>query len=569
MRAAPWASHLEAHSTTVHRRANAKHLAMKPVSELFGDRNDVAVTAAAAVAVSLGLSLLLHNSKKSKAAEARKLPPTPKTTLPILKNILDAGGNAERFHDWLNEQSTEFDNKPWMFTIPGRPATIVLSSPAMFEDVLVTQDELFQRGPVAQYISFDIFGNGMVISDGDPWFYHRKTASHLFSMQMMKDVMETTVCEKLGVFLDVLDVYAKRGQAFSAKKELSHFTMDAIAKIGFGIEMDTLKNSPEREEDHAFLKAFDEGSVAFGVRIQSPMWLWELKKYLNVGWEKTLMDDTKLMHNFINDVIIKSMARKAELAAKDEKLVARDLITLFMETKLQQTEDIHIEDDDATIMRDMVMTFVFAGKDSTSHSMSWFIVNMNRYPDVLRKIRQEMKEKLPGLLTGEIKVPTQEQIHDLVYLEAVVKENIRLHPSTGFIVREAMQDTTLVDGTFVQKGQSMMISSYCNARNKKTWGEDCLEFKPERMINPDTGKLKVLSPFVFSAFGSGQHVCIGQKFAMMEIKLAMATLFSKFDIKTVEDPWKLTYEFSLTIPVKGPLDVEVTPLTPFTPAASA
>ncbi|KAG3241187.1 hypothetical protein PI124_g13943 [Phytophthora idaei] len=215
------------------------------------------------------------------------------------------------------------------------------------------------------------------------------------------------------------------------------------------------------------------------------------------------------------------------------------------------------------------MTFVFAGKDSTAHSMGWFIVNMNRYPEVLRKIREEMKEKLPGLLTGEIKVPTQEQIHDLVYLEAVVKENIRLHPSTGFIVREAMQDTTLVDGTFVKKGQTVMASSYCNARNKKTWGEDTLEFKPERMIDPETGKLRVFSPYVFSGFGSGQHVCIGQKFALMEIKLAMATLFSKFDIKTVEDPWKLTYEFSLTIPVKGPLEVEVTPLTPLMPAASS
>ncbi|KAL3672978.1 hypothetical protein V7S43_002275 [Phytophthora oleae] len=542
---------------------------MKSVSELFGDKSDVAATAAATVAVGLGLSLLLHSSKKSKPTEPRKLPPMPSTTLPILKNILDVGGHAERFHDWLNEQSIEFENRPWMFKIPGRPATIVLSSPEMFEDVLVTQDDVFLRGPVGQYISYDIFGNGMVISDGDPWYYHRKTASHLFSMQMMRDVMEATVCEKLSVFLDALSIYHKRGQAFSIKEELSHFTMDAIAKIGFGIEMDTLKNSPDRKEDHEFLKAFNEGSVAFGVRIQSPLWLWELKKYLNLGWEKILMDDTKIMHDFISKVILDSMNKKAELAAKGETMEARDLITLFMEKKLEQTENVHIEDDDATIMRDMVMTFVFAGKDSTAHSMGWFIVNMNRYPEVLKKIREEMKQKLPGLLTGEIKVPTQEQINDLVYLEAVVKENIRLHPSTGFIVREAMQDTTLVDGTFVEKGQTVMVSSYCNARNTKTWGDDTLEFKPERMIDPETGKLRVLSPYVFSGFGSGKHVCIGQKFAQMEIKLAMATLFSKFDIKTIEDPWELTYEFSLTIPVKGPLDVEVTPLTPLTPAASA
>ncbi|ETP40589.1 hypothetical protein F442_12092 [Phytophthora nicotianae P10297] len=542
---------------------------MKSVSELFGDKNDVAVTAAAAVAVSLGLTLLLRSSKKDKSIEGRKLPPVPKTTLPILKNILDAGGNAERFHDWLNEQSTEFNNRPWMFSIPGRPDNIVLSSPEMFEDVLKTQDDVFLRGPTGQYISYDLFGNGMVITDGDLWFYHRKTASHLFSMQMMKDVMETTVREKLQVFLDVLNLYAKREQQFSVKQELSHFTMDVIAKIAFAIELDTLKNSPDRDEDHEFLQAFNKACVAFGVRIQSPMWLWRLKRYLNVGWEKVFKENNTIIQNFINDVIVKSMNKKAELAAKGEKMVARDLITLFMESNLRQTEDIHIEDDDATIMRDMVMSFAFAGKDSTADNMCWFIVNMNRYPEKLRKIREEMKQKLPGLLTGEIKVPTQDQIRDLVYLEAVIKENMRLHPSTAFIVREAMQDAILVDGTFVRKGQTLMVSSYCNARNKRTWGEDCLEFKPERMIDPESGKLRVLSPYVFSGFGSGQHVCIGQKFAMMEIKMTLATLFSKFDIKTVEDPWKLTYEFSLTTPVKGGLNVEVTPLTPLTPAASA
>ncbi|KAL4167404.1 hypothetical protein KRP22_012890 [Phytophthora ramorum] len=539
---------------------------MKAVSELLGDRNDVAVAAAAAVAVSLGLSLLLHSSKKNATIEARKLPPMPKTTLPILKNILDAGGNAERFHDWLNEQSTEFDNRPWMFTIPGRPANIVLSSPEIFEDVLKTQDDVFLRGPTGQHISYDLFGNGMVITDGDLWFYHRKTASHLFSMQMMKDVMEATVCEKLSVFLDVLGVYHTRGRTFSVKQELSHFTMDVIAKIAFGIELDTLKNSPDRDDDHEFLKAFNKACVAFGVRIQSPMWLWELKRYLNVGWERVFKENNTIIQKFINDVIVQSMNKKAELAAKGEKLVARDLISLFMESKLRQTEEMHIEDDDATIMRDMVMSFAFAGKDSTADNMCWFIVNMNRYPEVLQKIREEMKDKLPGLLTGEIKVPTQDQVRDLVYLEAVMKENMRLHPSTGFIVREAMESTTLVDGTFVEKGQTLMISSYCNARNKRTWGEDALEFKPERMIDPETGKLRVLSPYVFSGFGSGQHVCIGQKFAMMEIKLTLATLFSKFDIKTIEDPWTLTYEFSLTTPVKGGLSVEVTPLTP---AASA
>ncbi|KAF1782543.1 Cytochrome P450, conserved site [Phytophthora cactorum] len=476
---------------------------MKSVSELFGDRNDVAITAAAAVAVSLG----------------SEIAPMPKTTLPILKSLLDIGGSVDTFHDWLYEQSAEFDNRPWMYHIPGRPETILLSSPDTIEDAMSTQGHIFLRGPVGQYTSYDIFGKGMIIADGDQWYYHRKTASHLFSMQMMK---------KLGVFLDVLDIYHKSGKPFSFKEELLHFTMDVISKIGFGVELNTLKDSPDRETDHEFLEAFDSAGVGFAVRVQTPIWVWRIKRFLNIGWEKVFQNDIATMHNFINKVIMESMQKKAELAAKGEKMVAKDLISLFMESNLRESEDMHIEDDDVTIMRDMVMTFIFAGKDTTAHSMSWFVVMMNRYPESA----------------------TQEQVRNLVYLEAVIKENMRLTPSTGFIARECMQDTTLVDGTFIKKGQTIMVSSYCNGRNKKSWGEDALEFKPERMINPETGKLRVFSPFKFSAFGSGQHVCIGQRFAMMQLKMTLATLFSKYDIKTVEDPWEITYEFSIGIPVR-------------------
>ncbi|TDH69111.1 hypothetical protein CCR75_009147 [Bremia lactucae] len=541
---------------------------MEAISELLGVQTDAAVAVTSAVAVTFGLSLLVHVTKPKASVENRLLPLVPPTTLPFLKNILDIGGHAERFHDWLNDQSIAFENRPWMYAIPGRPAMIVLSSPELFKDVLVTQANVFLRGPVARSISFDIFGNGMVISDGAPWFYHRKTASHLFSMQRMREAMETTVCDLLSTFVDVLNVYAKRRESFSMKKELSHFTMDAIGKIGFGIDMETLKDTLDRADDHEFLTAFNEGSVAFGVRIQSPLWLWKVKKYLHIGWEKILMDNLQIMNAFISNVIVDSMNRKAALAAQGKEMEAKDLVSMFLEKRLKETENIQMEDDDATIMRDMVMTFVFAGKDSTAHSMGWFIVNMNRYPNVLRKIREEIHRVVPGLITGEIKVPTHAQLESLVYLEATIKENIRLHPSTGFIVREAMQDTTLIDGTFIQKGQSIMMSSYCNARNRKTWGDDCLEFKPERMIDAQTGKLRVFSPYVFSGFGSGQHVCIGQKFALMEIKLAMATLFSKFDITTVDDPWSFTYEFSLTIPVKGPLNVQVTPFMGLAPPAA-
>ncbi|TDH70124.1 hypothetical protein CCR75_000183 [Bremia lactucae] len=84
------------------------------------------------------------------------------------------------------------------------------------------------------------------------------------------------------------------------------------------------------------------------------------------------------------------------------------------------------------------------------------------------------------------------------------------------------------------------------------------------MIDPHTKKLCVLSHFAFSTFGAGQHVCLGLRFAIMEMKMTLATLLSKFDVTTVDDPWLLTYEFSIMFPVKGPLNVTLTPVASLT-----
>ncbi|KAL3672597.1 hypothetical protein V7S43_001892 [Phytophthora oleae] len=443
---------------------------MKLVPQFPADKREAAVVTAAVVAISLLISYLSRPNDKEK----RKMAHVPASTLPLLGNMLDMTANMPRFHDWISEQCAAFNNEPWTLQIPGKEPWVVLSSAELFEDVLKTHADNFLHGPVSQHHAYDVLGNGLSVADGDVWFYQRKTASHLFSMQMMRTVMEDTVL--FGLW-----------RALRYQEGVEPFTMDVFSKIGFGVELDTLKNTFKNEEDHEFLEAFNVASVAFRVRIQTPTWLWELKKYFNVGWEKVLMDNCKKFHDFIDSFIVKA------IQAKREKKEARDLISLFLESRID-LDDLDIKEDEAQTMRDRATTFIFAGKDSVAHSIGWFIVNMNRHPDILRKIQ----------------VPTSAQLQDLVYLEAVIRENIRLYPSTGFIMRQAVEATTLADGTFVDKEVSVLLPSYANARNPRTWGDDAHKFKPERFMDPDTGKLRNFSPFVFSSFGSGPHICLGQ-----------------------------------------------------------
>ncbi|KAG1700260.1 hypothetical protein DVH05_012065 [Phytophthora capsici] len=256
-----------------------------------------------------------------------------------------------------------------------------------------------------------------------------------------------------------------------------------------------------------------------------------------------------IISSIVNDVVVKSLAKRdasplttvEEPVLENPKTKTDNLLTFFLQSGLTNAQQ----------LQDMAVNFFFAGKDTSSFVLSWFVVMMNRYPEVLGKIRKEIRERLPGLLTGEIDVPSMEQLARLPYLEAAMRENLRLN--TSMTTRSPNQDTTLSCGTFIPKDSIVYVCHYASARLKSTWGEDAAEFKPERWIDPETGNVRQFSPFKFVTFIAGPRQCIGMRFAMLELRMVAAMLFSRFDIKTVDDPFDLTYELSTVFPVKGRL----------------
>ncbi|KAL4173828.1 hypothetical protein KRP22_005775 [Phytophthora ramorum] len=151
-----------------------------------------------------------------------------------------------------------------------------------------------------------------------------------------------------------------------------------------------------------------------------------------------------------------------------------------------------------------------------------------------------------------------QDVSQLVYLEAALKETLRLHPPVPMAPKYVVEDTTLSDGTFV-KGKSMIVlATYVMARMQEVWGPDAEVFKPERWIDPTTGKLIPVSAYKFASFNAGPRMCLGMNLAMLEMKLVVAGLLSKFHVEVL-NPEDVTYELSLTLPVKGPLNVKVSP----------
>ncbi|CAI5719078.1 unnamed protein product [Peronospora destructor] len=460
----------------------------------------------------------------------------PASTLPILGNTLDVIRFRYRMSDWINDQTDASGGQPWILQLMFQPPWVVLSMPNDLNDVFVDNFDVFEKGGVLGDISFDVLGDGLLNVNGDKWKQQRRAASHLFSTKSIRHVMEPVIREKTLQLRDVLARCADRGQTVSMKPLLGKFTSDVFTRIGFGVELNQLRGDVLVDEMHPL----DIALHAVQNRFQTPMWMWKLARFLNVGPEKRLRDSMKLVNDMVRDIMVRSVSEKTRGGEK------KNLLTLLMKNNLSAKP---------RELQDTAVNFFIAGKDTTSFSLSWLIVMMNRYPRVLEKIRKEIRSVLPGLFTGETDAPTLEDTHKLVYLDAAVKESVRLQSVSTY--RCTTRDTTLTDGAFIKKGTVVVVSKYAAARRKNVWGDDAAEYRPERWLDEATGEPKNITPPQFISFSTGPRKCIGMRLAMLEMKTVIAVLFSRFDIETLEDPFKITYDFSFVLPVKGPLAVRV------------
>ncbi|GAB9477545.1 Cytochrome p450, partial [Globisporangium polare] len=410
--------------------------------------------------------------------------------------------HRERFYDWIADECEAAGGRPWVRAVIGGTPGIIISTPELFEDILKTQFDSFHKGDA----SFkDLFGGGILAADGAEWVFHRKTASNLFSNQMMRDVMYEAVREKAKLICDAIRVYESRGEPVSLKDVMMHFTSDVFGKIGFGVGLQCLENGLEGKQGNEFVEAFATSTQILFLRLLQPRWLWKIKQHLNIGTEKLNKESQEVIDKFIYHIINESIAQKKK-ESESESLMSdgatqsppqKDLISLFLNSKVNNAEEVKGQafDSELHLIRDTVINFIFAGKDTTSHSMSWFILMMNRYPRVLAKVREELRSKLPRSSSGELQVPPMDDLPQLVYLEAAIRENLRLNPVVPISPWQAKEDVVLCDGTPLAKGTRVGLAVYATHRMKAVWGDDALEFKPERWIDPDTGKLISVSPF--------------------------------------------------------------------------
>ncbi|KAF1317242.1 Cytochrome p450, partial [Globisporangium splendens] len=426
-----------------------------------------------------------------------------------------------------------------------------------FEDVLKTHFETFDKGPRAITILRDLLGDGIFAVDGSKWVHQRKTASNLFSLRSLRESMTESV-QKHGLVLNkILNQAAQANKSIDLFSLLNRFTIEAFAEIGFGVELGAL----DAETEHPFQAAFDRAQRILKRRAARPPLFWKTQRLLNLGAERELKASIRTIDDTVFGIIQKSLANRASRAHSTPESSStsgkKDIVSLFLDNVSSNTSS--SGSFDPVFLRDIVVNFLIAGRDTTAQALSWFFYCLSQNPDVETKIRNEIASKLPDLVSGRIQTPSMEQTNELLYLEATLRETLRLYPSVPANVKQANKDVVLSDGSFIKKGQAVIISSYLLARMTHVWGADAKQFKPERWIDAETGKMISMTSFKFPAFHAGPRLCLGMNLAMMEMKIIASMVLSKFHLELVAGQ-HITYDYSLTLPFRSELKMRITPI---------
>ncbi|KAG6665506.1 hypothetical protein CIPAW_02G165700 [Carya illinoinensis] len=459
--------------------------------------NPMAMSSAAlAIIVSfLGVQILARKMKKDK--RNKKYHPIAGTTFNQLLNF-------HRLHHYMTDLAGKY--RTYRLLSPFRNE-IYTADPANVEYILKTNFDNYGK-----VILKDLLGDGIFTVDGDKWRQQRKISSHEFSTRVLRDFSSEVFRKSAAKLAHIVSEAATSNQIIDLQDLLTKSILDSLFQVAFGIELDSMCGS--NEEGKNFSNAFDDSSSMTLFRYVDIFW--RIKKFLNIGLEATLKKSTKI----VNDFVFKLIHNKIEQMknSKDESSLAK----------------------------------------TTATTIAWFIYMLCKHPAVQEKVAKEVKEATANKDISNYAdfaaTISEEALEKMNFLHAAITETLRLYPALPADTKICFSDDTLPDGYNVKKGDMVAYQPYAMGRMKFIWGDDALEFKPERWLNED-GIFQPESPFKFTAFQAGPRICLGKEFAYRTMKIFSVVLLGCFQFKMSDENQTVNYRTMINLHIDGGLNI--------------
>jgi cytochrome P450 len=348
---------------------------------------------------------------------------------------------------------------------------------------------------------------GLFLAEGAAWRDQRRMVMTALAPHAVKAYFPSLVA--VGLRLQQHWQRAARdGRVIDLTEDLKRFSVDIIAGLAFGSDVNTIDGGEDVIQRHMdiVLPAVARRSMAL-----FPYW-----RYVRLPQDRQLDASLLALNQSIDGLVATARAR---LAAEPER---RARPANLLEAMICAADEGGSGVDDVAVAGN-VATMLLAGEDTTSNTLAWMLYLLQQNPAAMQKAREEVLRVAP-----DPRAFTIEQMDGLDYLDACAQEAMRLKPVAPFIPLEALRDSVVGD---VQVPKGSLV--WCVMRNDSVSNDfvaDAADFHPERWL---AGAAKPMNKQVSMPFGAGVRTCPGRYLALLEIKLASAMLLSSFDIASI------------------------------------
>ncbi|GAA6010303.1 hypothetical protein JCM11491_006257 [Sporobolomyces phaffii] len=461
-------------------------------------------------------------------------------------------GGAVRYHGFLGNQR------------------LVLFDPAALNHVLLSNCYEYPKPEEVRGDLAMILGKGVLFAEGEDHRRQRRIMQPAFSpahiralgpiffehAYKLRDIWTNLIKtgqddEKAFANVESFQEYREKKPAEEATLDimpwLSRLTLDIIGVAGFGYTFDSLNRSTNALAS-AFAGMFSPSAMknkprasqfllqrVIGFFIRALPILNIAKWIPNERIQRVRQGFATLEKESRN--IIESKQGEVEKDGMDSVRGSKDLIALLLKSASTDAKAKMTAEE----LRGQLTTFLLAGHETTSTSLTWTLWTLSRYPDVQSKLRAEIRQARKDAKEHGLDEIESDDLNALPYLDAITREILRLESPVSATIRHAAQDDLIplsrpiasqsdpnktISHVPVKKGQILFIPITAVNHSKQVFGDDAGDFRPERWLGEEgdkiQGKVGVWSSML--TFLAGPRSCIGYKFALLELKASVVVL---------------------------------------------
>src|SRR3990167_6033866 len=435
--------------------------------------------------------------------------------LPVVGNLLQI--KPARLHLQLEQWCRDYG--PVFKLQLGPRQAVVFGDHALVQGMLRDRPDGFRRTARLQEIAHEMgLPTGVFSATGDDWRRQRRMVMHGFDPRHVRRYFPSlqVVAQRLARrWQRAAQTSQHAGQAIDLQADLMRYTVDTIAGLAFGAEVNTLESDHDVIQQH-----LDKIFPAISRRVLAPLPLWRwVKSAADRELERSLVEVNTAVNGFI------AQARARLQAEPDRRAQPHNLLEAMITAADEPDSGIT----DRQVAGN-VLTMLLAGEDTTANTIAWMIHLLWRHPLALARATEEVRR-----VCGAETVPTLAMIEQLDFVEACAHETMRLKPVAPLMPQQALRDTTVGD---VQISEGMIVFGLMRVDAvSDAHVPHAARFDPERWLGAGGPSQAASSAKrIAMPFGAGPRICPGRYLALLEMKMAMATLLQHFDITEVSTP---------------------------------